>query len=203
MAAVAPPHAFNAQTLDLHVVQPGETFGRIYDARYPDPLGFGKTRSRFSDPRTGRKAESRYGVLYVGSSLKVCFLEAVLRDRRDGIGADLDMAESELRSRNYASIRAEQPLTLIDLTGDNLIRMGIPTDVARDSRQGLARKWSLAFHEHPRSVDGIYYPSRLNGGLNIAVFERSVAKLGEISALPLISTPGLAACLDDFKVALF
>jgi RES domain len=59
-------------------VAPGERFGRIYLDRYPDPLGFGKTPSRFSDPRR-RVGSSRFGVLYLGDTLKVCFLEAVLR----------------------------------------------------------------------------------------------------------------------------
>ncbi len=45
---------------------------------YPDPLGFGKSPSRFSDTRR-RIAENRFGVLYLGETLKVCFLEALLR----------------------------------------------------------------------------------------------------------------------------
>ncbi|MES0214072.1 RES domain-containing protein [Mesorhizobium sp. C280B] len=44
--------------------------------------------SRFSDPRR-RVDANRFGVLYLGDSLKVCFLETVLRDRRAGILDDL------------------------------------------------------------------------------------------------------------------
>ena len=70
--------------LAIHTVWLGERFGRIYGDRFSNPLGFGKTPSRYSDPR--RRADAnRFGVLYLGDTLKVCFLEAVLRDRRDGL----------------------------------------------------------------------------------------------------------------------
>jgi hypothetical protein len=62
------------------------------EALFPDPLGFGKNASRFSDPRR-RDATKRFGVLYLGETLKVCFLEAVLRDRRDGLIGDLPIDE--------------------------------------------------------------------------------------------------------------
>lgn len=42
-------------------------FGRIYLNAYPDPLGFGKSPSRFSDPRR-RIAANRFSVLYLGGT---------------------------------------------------------------------------------------------------------------------------------------
>ena len=47
-----------------------------------DPLGYGKTPSRFSDPRVALPEEERFGVFYLGASIRVCFLETILRDRR-------------------------------------------------------------------------------------------------------------------------
>ncbi|WP_348984290.1 RES domain-containing protein [Mesorhizobium mediterraneum] len=47
----------------------------------------GKSPSRFSDP-SRRVADNRFGVLYFGDSLKVCFLETVLRNRREGLVDD-------------------------------------------------------------------------------------------------------------------
>ncbi len=82
-----PTAAFAGVALDLATIDPGERFGRIYLSRYPDPLGFGKTKSRFSDP-SRRIETNRFGVLYLGSTLKVCFLEAVLRDERNGTVGD-------------------------------------------------------------------------------------------------------------------
>jgi hypothetical protein len=73
MIAIKPPAGFENAPLDIEVVPAGRRFGRIYASAFPDPLGYGKTRSRFSDPRR-RDAAKRFGVLYLGDTLKVCFL---------------------------------------------------------------------------------------------------------------------------------
>lgn len=111
-------------------------------------------------------------MLYLGLSLKVCFLEAVLRDERDGVVGDYLMDETELDTRRYAEVQVREALKLIDLRGDGPVRMGVPSDVPRGSRQTLARKWSVAFHDHPEQVGGIIYPSRLNLAARPAVARR-------------------------------
>jgi hypothetical protein len=141
-------------------------------------------------------------VLYLGSSLKVCFLEAVLRDDRDGVVGDFPMDEAELDARQYAQVMTKAELTLLDLTGDGPVRMGVPSDVLRASRQSLARRWSIAFHDHPAEVDGIYYPSRLNGEVNLAIYGRAVSKLTVATTQSLRAAPGLARVLNDLDVAL-
>ncbi len=47
------------------------------------------------------------------------------------------------------------PETVIDLQKDGPLRMGIPSNVVRGVEQSLARKWSVAFHEHPDQPDGV------------------------------------------------
>jgi hypothetical protein len=182
-------------------VAPGERFGRIYHGRYPDPLGFGKTPSRFSDPRR-RSAGRRFGVLYLGSSLKVCFVEALLRDQRDGLAGDLPLEERALMAWNYAVVEVVTALSLVDLRNDGPLRMGIPSDVVRGKRQGLARRWSLAFHGHPARPDGVIYPSRLNGETNVAIYDRSLFKVEARSVGPLMREPWLAHVLDALRVSL-
>lgn len=201
MAPPGPPKGFAAATLDLADVTTGARFGRIYLSRYPEPLGIGKTLSRFSDPRR-RSEANRFGVLYLGETLKVCFLEAILRDRRDGETDHLPIAEAELAARTYAEVEVAQPLRLIDLRGDAAIRMGVPSDVARSSKQSVARQWSVAFHEHAAQVDGIIYPSRLNTQTNLAIYDRSIPKLRAVRTVDLLRAPGLGRVLDDLKVAL-
>lgn len=201
MAAARPTPAFAAARLDIARVPVGAVYGRIYQQRFPDPLGYGKTRSRFSDPR--RRAEaSRFGVLYLGSSLKVCFLEAVLRDERDGVVGDYLMDETELDSRRYAEVEVKVELRLLDLRGDGPVRMGIPSDVVRGSKQALARAWSVAFYEHPEQVDGIIYPSRLNSETNLAIYDRAIGKLQAPRVHVLRRAPRLASVIDDLMVAL-
>jgi len=196
-----PPADFHGAGLDLTKVAAGPRYVRICHRRHPDPLGYGKTPSRFSDPRR-RITAGRFGVLYLGISLKVCFIEAVLRDRRDGVVGAFPIDEAELRDRQYAEIEAESGLSLVDLTGDGAVRMGMPSDVLRGSHQGLARHWSLAFYAHPAAPDGIMYPSRLNGETNLAIYDRAVSKLSVVITCELMHAPGLAAVLNDLRVAL-
>src|SRR5579864_8255823 len=160
MSQPRPAPSFRSVTLETVVIPPGERFYRLYLDIDRDPLGFGKSPSRFSDPRR-RIAANRFGVLYLGKSLKVCFLEALLRDERNGAVGDYPLAEAELRRRLCAEINVASALTLVDLRGDAPIRMGVPSDVARASRQSLARAWSVAFYEHPQAPDGIIYPSQI------------------------------------------
>ncbi len=201
MAKVLPPRGIVGASLRLHAVTPGRRFGRISLSTYPDPLGYGKTPSRFSDPRR-RAAANRFGILYLGESLKVCFVEAVLRDQRDGVIGDLPMEEAELHRRYYAEIEITDPLRLVDMREDGSVVMGVPTDVVKASSQTLARAWSVAFHEHPEGPDGIIYPSRLIGQTNLAVFDRAITKLRAVRKTKLIAVTGLAGVLNDLRVSI-
>lgn len=199
--SLRPTASFASVTLDIATIPAGEAYQRIYLSKHPDPLGFGKTPSRFSDPRR-RVDANRFGVLYLGATLKVCFLEAILRDDRNGVVGDFPIDESDLRSRRVATIAGSRPLQVVDLRGDGPVRMGIPSDVASASSQPLARAWSLALHYHPAQVDGIIYPSRLNEQHNIAIFDRAIPALTCSARVPLLRARGIVATLDDLKVAL-
>lgn len=195
-----PPADLASVRLRLHVARPGERFGRIYMGAFPDPLGYGKSKSRFSDPRR-RKAENRFGVVYLGETLSVCFLEAVLRDRKDGVVGELELEERELDERRYAEIEVVSGLRLVDLRENNAVAMGVPSEVLRGVRQHLGRAWSVAFHEHSDGVDGIIYPSRLNGHVNLAIYGRAVGKLRPTRLRRLADVAELAPVLNDLEVA--
>jgi RES domain-containing protein len=201
MPGLRPTKAFTGVTLELATIRPGHRFGRIYHERYPDPLGLGKTKSRFSDPRRLRE-HRRFGVLYLGSTLKGCFVEAILRDRRNGAVEDYPIEEAELLQRRYAEIAVTSSLSVIDLRGDGRIRMGVPSDVVGSTRQTLARAWSLAIYNHPAAPDGIIYSSRLNDDTNLAVYDRAIVKLRAERSFDLIKAPGFAEVLNTLKVAL-
>ena len=94
-----PPSGFATVPLDIATVSAGSLFGRIFFTRFTDPLGFGKSASRFSDPRR-RLPSNRFGLVYLGSSLKVCFVEAVMRDQGDSRIDDLLLDERDLTVRS-------------------------------------------------------------------------------------------------------
>lgn len=200
MIAERPPRTLSGAPLELAGIPAGRRFGRIYPGHHPDPLGFARTASRFSDP-SRRKPANRFGVLYLGETLEVCFAEAILRDRRNGLFTEYVMAESEFRMRRYAEIAIAKPLAVVDLRGNARLRLGVPSDVVGASRQALARRWSLAFYAHPQAQDGIAYPSRLNGDTVLAVYDRAIPKLRVLGHTPLLAAPGLARVLETFRVA--
>ncbi len=170
----------------------------MYLTRHPDPLGWGPGLNRFSDP-TGKA----FGVVYLGSSAKVAFVETLLRDAADGRDGDCVLELAELEARSLATIEPTEVLRLVDLTGDGPIRMGVPSDVAGARDQTLAQKWSVAFHDHPDRPDGVFYPSRLNEERCIAFYDRALGKL-KATATPRLMECAieLAAILDDLGVAL-
>jgi hypothetical protein len=121
----------------------------------------------------------------------VCFAEAILRDRGVGRTKTLPIEWSELEVWTCAEIGIVSRLQVVDLRGDGLIRMGIPTDVPRAHSQRLSRAWSRALWSHNAKPDGIITDSRLNGETNLAVFDRALTRLKGGA------TPRLVDCRDD------
>jgi RES domain len=174
---------------------------RIYGAHHKKPLGYGKSDSRFSDPRP-YALRRRFGVLYMNSTLAGCFVEAVLRDRAVGAPGTYFINESEIDALNVVEVRSVRPLQLVDLRGDGLVKMRIPTDAARASAQDLGRALSLELYRHPSRPDGIVFSSRLNGSTNVAVYGRAVPALRRGTVMALKAASGFGAVLNNFDVAI-
>lgn len=132
-----------------------------------------------------------------------CFVETILRDRADGRNGDCFIEESEIEKRSIATISPTVPLTLVDLTGDGPIKMGVPSDVAGACDQSMAQHWSIAFHGHSSQPDGVLYPSRLNEERCIALYARAAGKLTVTATARLLDCRSeLAAILNDLEIAL-
>lgn len=196
--AVLPDPSFATRRLTTATIPVDATWRRMYETRFPNPLGHGPGLSRFSDP-TGKA----FGLIYLGSTAKVAFVETILRDRTDGRGADCVVAYGEIEKRSLASIVPVEPLVLVDLTGDGPLRMGVPSDVVGARDQSLAQSWSVAFHDHPSKPDGVLYPSRLNEQRCIALYARAIGKLNATATPRLLDCRAeLAAILDDLEIAI-
>lgn len=197
MASVLPGAAFAGRSLVLKTMSTGDVWRRMYETRFPNPLGWGPGLNRFSDP-TG----NAFGLVYLGSSAKVAFVETILRDRADGRGADCVVELAEIEARSLARIEIIEDLRLVDLTGDGPLRMGVPSDVAGASNQSLAQAWSVAFQAHKDQPDGVYYPSRLNEERCIACYDRALGKL-QATAMPRLMDcrAELAAILNDLEIS--
>ena len=193
MAGGLPDADFASRPLALTTVPAGSVWRRIYETRYRDPLGYGLGLNRFSDP-TGKA----FGLVYLGASARVAFVETVLRDRADGRGADCIVEEAEILKRSMATLTPASELRLVDLTGVGGVRLGVPSDVVGARNQTLAQQWSAAFYAHPDQPDGILYPSRLIEDRCIALYDRAVPKLTATTSPRLIDCGAeLAVILDE------
>jgi hypothetical protein len=199
----APQKGFEKRPLAIAQVAKGSIWRRLYLSRYPDPLGYGFGPSRYSDPEIGLAPPARFAVVYFGSSVKVCFVEAILRDRGVGRIKSFPLEWAELENWTCAELRVDETLRLVDLRGDHLVRMGVPTDVARARSQELGRLWSRAFWSHDEKPDGIAYDSRLNGETNIAIYDRALAKFSAFATPKLVACRSeLARIIVDFDLAI-
>jgi hypothetical protein len=191
-----PRRGFGSSTIELASIRTGTKWYRLYSSRYPDPLGFGFSPSRFSDPRVALPEKDRFGIIYFGSSVKVCFLERVLRDLRNGRLGDVSIPYAELEQLMCAEATTVRPLNLVDLRGDNPVRMGVPTDAVRASTHRLGQRWSLAFWLHKQRPHGILYPSRLNDEINLALYDVALpnVQVSRNAAIPGISSG--ASCIN-------
>lgn len=193
-----PPLAFARQRLVTHREPAGAAWHRLYPAHHPDPLGLGLAAGRFGDP-TG----ARFRMLYLAASVATAFHEVVLRDRTDARNGAVPIPMAEIAALACAEIIVAAPLTLIDLTGDARLRMGVPSDVAGARDHVLSYMWSAAFHAHPSAPDGVLYPSRLDGQRCIALYDRAVGKLS-VGASRMLTTlrDELAGIITAFDLAI-
>ena len=152
MARRLPPKGFESSGIELASIKTGTKWFRLYSSLSP---------SRFSDPRVALPEKDRFGVIYFGSSLKVCFLERVLRDLRNGRVGDVPVPYAELEQLMCAEIVTARPLNLVDLRGDNLVKMGVPTDAVRASSHRLGQKMvaPLLASQAASAWDSLSFPS--------------------------------------------
>jgi RES domain len=194
------PHPLASASLTLAQVPAASVWHHIFLDRYQDPLGFGFAPSRFSDPR--KKSPRRFGVFYAGQSFEVAFLETIVRDRRNGNPGILVLSGDDLDAFVHVPVTVTEDLHVVDLRAGNAVAFGVPTNAVRANSHRLGQHVSLAAYLRPDQPDGIWYPSRLNGDDNIAVYDRAIAKLAPGPRRKLMQCPELAPVLDAYRVAL-
>ena len=160
MSHPLPPSDLNLRRLPL-VSIPGP-FVRMHDAT-KGALYFGRAgRYRFDAPA------GQYGVLYCGDDPYCAFIETFGHDT--GINV---VSLGDLRARTLARIELRRPLSLVDLTGAGLARIGADNQLC-DGDYTVAQQWALALHDHPDQPDGINFRSRHDPShLCTAVFDRA------------------------------
>jgi hypothetical protein len=193
-------HPLVASSLKLVELPPGSIWHHIFLDRFPDPLGFGFTPSRFSDPR--KNPALRFGVYYLGCSFETAFLETIVRDRRNGNPGVLALSAADLDDYVHVPVTMTRPVNVIDLRGGQAVALGVPTNTIRASTHSLGQRASLAAYLRADSPDGLWYPSRLNGGENLAIYDRAIGALSAGPRRKLSACVELGSILDTYRVAL-
>jgi hypothetical protein len=194
------PHPLEFGALTLAHAPVGSVWHHIFLNQFPHSLGFGFASSRFSDPR--KTSVGRFGVYYVGQTFEVAFLETIVRDLRNGNPGPLLLSRSDLDDYVHVRVTVQARLKLVDLRGGNAVALGVPTDAVRASSHRLGQRASLAIYRRADRLDGIWYPSRLNGDNNLAVYDRAVPKLSAGPRRKLGLCPELAPILTAYRIAL-
>lgn len=153
-------------------------------------------RGRFDGPDQG------YGILYLGEDIHVCFAECFARSRTNAV------AEAELQKRKLFEIHTNRALTLIDLTGAGLVRMGADA-VLTTGDYPKSRLWVKTLWEYseslPQPFDGIRYRSRVdNDRYCYGLFDRTQKHLSETDKGSLVEDEPvrLAEILEDYCYSL-
>ncbi|MDQ2827943.1 MAG: RES family NAD+ phosphorylase [Chloroflexota bacterium] len=164
-AEIARPGPHPLSPLDLAAftlptVDNAGPWSRIYRRAY-DPLYFGRTGdNRFDAP------DGEYGVLYAGNDTHCAFVETF------GDLGRRDVTTSQLDARCLARLETGRPLTLIDLTGPGLARLGADERLCSGDH-GVAQQWALALWAHPSRPDGLLYRARHDPSrYRVALYDR-------------------------------
>jgi len=164
-------------------------FYRTHSHRF-GPLFFGKTAaSRFDAPA------GEFGVCYLARDRHGAFIETF--GHETGVRF---VTEAQLRERALARVTLTDrasALRLVDLRAEGLARIGADASLVTGLDLGLAQRWSLSLHAHPRRPDGILYRARHDPAREcVALFGRARAKVRVRSTTSWLD-PSLHEALGD------
>jgi hypothetical protein len=198
MALLLPSAQFGALKLGIIEQAPSHI---VRVTRFPDTEPyFGRTRShRFDDP------EGRFGVCYAGDDFLVAFAESVLHDCLPAQRPDAPsyvLAKADLKSLHVVRFIGA-PLSLADLTGAPLNRLGGDNSISSIVPYDVPQRWSKAVHQHRLKPDGLRYVSRkYNTGMAFAIFDRVASRFECADSMPLLKHPRFAEAREQFDIAL-
>lgn len=188
----APAHL---DTRDLPTQQIAGSFVRIHQCRY-SALYFGKTDVyRFDAPH------HEYGVLYIADRVDGAFVET-FGDVWDVQAHYNIVSAARLASRCVSAVHLARPITVCDLTGDGLARIGADGRLTSGDRL-MAQQWSLSIWRQNAAVDGIRYRVRHDQSeIAVALFDRAADIVTDDALGMLTEHASLPAILTRYNIAL-
>lgn len=179
-----PPAHFSERSLPILSLS-GAWF-RIHPTE-EDPLKFEFTGDdRFTAPA------QEYGILYLGHDECCTFIETFPPSPEKNT-----VSRRQLSQRSLSRIESKRSLRLVDLTGAGLAQLGADARLTTEVPYEVARRWGLAFWQHPDAPDGICYRARHDPScLCSALYDRTQDAVKSVLTLNLLD-PALAPKLGE------
>jgi hypothetical protein len=192
-----PPRGLSRLPLDTTTV-PISSLYRISGHASGDPYFGTAAAYRFDDRSRPRKA--RFGTCYCGFDLETAIAETLLHDELPAHGK-FRLSQSLFASKYLVRFQGGS-LTLADLTGVSLKRLGGDGAISTVTPYALPQLWSMSVHRHPQAVDGIHFVSRhLNDRRAVVVFSRAASKFTGATYTLLPLAPGVVAAVNTFQIS--
>lgn len=188
--APPPPDWLSDRSLPVDVIPAGTLLHRVHRTGL-DPVFFGPGPDA---PPTGRfdSATGRFGVLYVGLSLRAALAETLLRNPRR-----LMVSMTEIRERSATELTCDRALRIVRMHGSGLQALGTDNAISTGPYEPCGL-WADALWDHGDQADGIAYQSRHDSGeICLALFERPDVSLLRGAPAPLSTMLGEVAKLLD------
>jgi hypothetical protein len=101
-----------------------------------------------------------------------------------------------LAERCLSRIEGQRALSLVDPTGEGLVRIGADARLCTGDYR-VTQRWSRALWEHPQEPDGLYYRSRHDPSrFCIALCDRAAGAVRSIAGDSLLAPSGALLLAD-------
>jgi hypothetical protein len=142
------PKIKDSDTLTIKIFIKGTELFRLHPSRFEAKYFNSDSSWRFNNPKKGE-----YGVLYAALDCCGALRETLKPNIFNIISTEI------LETRRLSKLTLIRDLSLVDLTGEGLSRIGADARLTTGSYK-ISQLWSQALYRHPDKVDGLFYCSR-------------------------------------------
>lgn len=187
--------AYNSEKIHSRLVTPERLDSiRILWARHNDtPLKAPKILSRFSN--------ANFGISYSARYFRAAFAETVIRDRFVFQDGPREVPYGDIALRSVVSLSV-YGATFLNMMDDGCLIIGAATDSIKAENHDQGRAFGSDIYRNYPEIDGICYPSRMDGSQCYALFDRAINKASLLSIGPLSEYDGLLDVLKYYNIEL-
>jgi len=153
--------------------------------------------------RDGRFCPKSDGVsgIYFAPKIVTTFAERFVRDNYVR-QQEREIPAHVLYTAGVVLIRTKPgvKLCLLDLRDDSCARLGAPTDTVRARNQAASFALGRDIYYCHKNIDGIIYPSRIDGRDVYVIFDRAIDKLEVVDTCLLPDFPGHQEAISRYRM---